>query len=69
MIPAHYIESKMLPATQGRIAFWPAWIRTQQFGRHQRKVAIGPKRTCKKYRSMSAIRGQRWGIGRQLVDS
>ena len=27
MIPAHYTESKMLPATQGRIAFWQAWIR------------------------------------------
>ena len=44
MIPAHYTESKMLPATQGRIAFLPAWIRTttamQRFGRYQRKNGL-----------------------------
>jgi hypothetical protein len=44
MIPAHYTESKIVPATQGRIAFLPAWIRAtaamQRFGRYQRKNGL-----------------------------
>jgi hypothetical protein len=44
MIPGHYTESKMLPATQGRIGFLPAWIRAtaamQRFGRYQRKNGL-----------------------------